>query len=106
MLVIALALLAGAANAAVSGVTVGTSASQVLAAPTTRPYRLVIIRNQSGSATISCAPGNASPVIGAAGSFDIAPGTFQTWSAANVGFSDAWFCIASGASTPVTVQSE
>lgn len=33
-------------EAAVVGVTVGTSAGQVLAAPATRGYRLVIIRNQ------------------------------------------------------------
>jgi hypothetical protein len=93
-------------EAAVVGVTVGTSAGQVLAAPAPRGYRLVIIRNQSGAATISCAPGNSSPAIGSAGSFDIAPGTSQTWTAANVVFDAAWYCIASVTNTPVTIEAE
>jgi len=99
-------LIAGSLHAAVTGVAVGTSASQVLAAPATRGYRLVIIRNQSGSATIACTPGNPSPAIGSAGSFDIAPATSQSWAAANVVFETAWYCIANAGSTPVTVEAE
>jgi hypothetical protein len=106
-LAVGLALLsAGGLHAAVSGVTVGTSPAQVLAAPTTRGYRLVIIANQSGTATISCAPGSASPAIGSAGSFDIPPGQKQTWAAANVVFATAWYCVASASSTPVTIEAE
>ena len=105
-LILAVALPANQVGAAVSGVTVGTSPALVLAAPATRGYRLVVIRNQSGSATIACAPDNATPAIGAAGSFDIAAGAERTWSAAGVVFAGAWYCIASGASTPVTIEAE
>lgn len=81
---------------------VGVSSAQVAAAATKRRM-LVAIDNESSTATIACAFG-ATAALNTAGSFTITAGATRIWG--NPGFvpTDAINCIASGASTPVTVE--
>lgn len=92
--------------AAESPVTVGTGATTVLAAATTRPYRNVAIANQHATAVISCRPSATTPAIGAAGSFDIQPKNTRSWNSANVTWNGPFTCISDTASTPVTVEAD
>jgi hypothetical protein len=109
------AVLTAAAPALAGGITaatVGTSSAQALAAPTTRGWRLLVIDNESATATIACTlTSQGAAALNSAGSFTILPsatsnphtvvlGPFSTefWEGIN--------CIASGASTPVTILAE
>lgn len=87
------------ASGAYSSATVGTSSAQVLAASTAKT--LLDIVNESTTATIACALG-ATAVINGAGSITIPPGWHRSWEGSFVP-SDAVNCIASGASTPISI---
>jgi hypothetical protein len=92
--------LGGAATNAFSGSTVGTTHAQVLAAGT---HSYLFLQNvaAAGGNTIYCSFGGTA-VANAAGTISIAPGQPLTWENSFVP-SDAIDCIATGASTPLTV---
>lgn len=90
----------------VVGVVVGVASASALAAGT-RWY--VRISNESATATISCNFGGTA-VINSGGSFTLLPNTYKDWSdfAQQPNFratiSQQINCIASAASTPVTIE--
>jgi hypothetical protein len=91
-------------SGALSGATVGTSSSSVLAANTAKVYLAFI--NVSQNATICLNAGSAATISGtacAAGEIALAPGGGgYVWESDYVP-SDQWFAISSAASTPLTV---
>jgi hypothetical protein len=99
-------LIAASAPAFAAPCTVGTSPIVCLAAKTTHPYRLMVVDNESTTATIACTDDGTTPAINTAGSYTMPLGTTRTWSAANVEFIGPLTCIASGAATPVTVKGQ
>ena len=111
LFVIALLLTARLAHAGASNaVTVGAASAQCLAANTGTGYRLIIIDNESATATIAVNVG-AAAALNTAGSVTIAPYTAtnatgnQRILAAppNTSFHDPLNCIASAAATPATI---
>ncbi len=88
-----------AVTGSVSGKTITNASTQTLAAA---PRQLLAIRNQSSTATISCAFGIAA-VIGQAGGFDMVPGSTTVWNSYPVP-ADAVNCISSAATSPATVE--
>lgn len=84
-----------------SAVTVGVSSAQALAAVYARHY--LHIWNDSTTATIACNLGGAA-VINGAGSITIPPGMDNSWDGAAFVPPDQVNCIASSASTPVTIE--
>lgn len=97
---------AEAAQDQVLAVTVGTSSAQALAAATaTRSF--LLIQNLSNSANIACRFG-AAAALNTAGSFMIPAGQTFSWDLRDPNQfalpNTAVNCIASAASTPVTIQ--
>jgi hypothetical protein len=84
----------------VSSCTVGTSSAQCVAAAASRVT--MAIDNESTTATIACNFGGTA-ALNAAGSWTIPPGDTRTWNGSFVP-ADAINCIASAASTPVTIE--
>lgn len=87
------------ASGAYAASTITNSSAQKLAADADRVF--LEIKNQSSTATISCALG-ATAVIGGAGSYDIAPGWALRWDG-NFVPTDAVNCISSVASSNATI---
>jgi hypothetical protein len=90
--------------------TVGTSSAQVLAAPTNGERYFLSIDNESASATIACAFGRTA-ALNTAGSYTIAASQARIWQMPQDWYnhpipSGAVNCIASAASTPVTIESD
>jgi hypothetical protein len=97
------AMLFAAPAAHAASATVGTTAAIVVAAKSTQGgYRSVTICNQSASATISVTDDGTTPVIGAAGSYDIPPGACRHWGDSDVVFIGPFTGVASASSTPVS----
>lgn len=88
------------------GATIGTGAVTVLSAKTTSGWRLMLVDNESTSATIACTDDGTTPAINAAGSYTIPPGGTRVWQASNVVFAGPMICLASAGSTPVTVKGQ
>lgn len=97
---------AGATNA----VTVGTSSAQCLAANTGPGYRLIVIDNESATATIAFNVGGTA-ALNTAGSITLYPSVTLNGADSriiiaappNTTMHDPINCIASGASTPATI---
>lgn len=83
----------------VTGVNVGTTSAQVLAAA---PRQLLALDNESTTATVACAFG-AVAAINTKGSFTLPPGVTRTWNSYPVP-ADAVNCIASALATPLTIE--
>lgn len=90
--------------AAVSTATVGTSASQILAAATARRLNLSVC-NVSASATVAVSLGSTVPALNTAGSWTLNSGQCIAWDGLFVP-SDSLHAIASVANTPVTVEAD
>src|SRR5262249_17618592 len=99
-------VLIGAVPAWAGSCTIGTGASVCVPANTTKPYKLVAIGNQSATATISVTDDGSTPAIGAAGSWDIAPGATRIWGNGVSSFSGAFQAISSAGATPVTYTAQ
>lgn len=84
----------------VTAATVGVASASVLAAGT-RKY--LFMQNVSATASVACRPDNGTAALNTAGSFMLTPGGSRTWegSATPNGQIN---CIASAASTPVTIE--
>jgi len=80
--------------------TITSTSAQILAAAAQR--QLVVIDNESTTATIACAFG-ATAAINTAGSFTIEPNTVRVWNSAPIP-TDAVNCISSAASSPATIE--
>jgi hypothetical protein len=92
-------------RAAVIGVTVGTTPSQVLAAPTAAPRHFIEIDNEAtGTTAIACAFGGATPALNSAGSYTIPAGQQRVWNGALYRSWDPINCISAAAGTPVTIE--
>lgn len=106
VIISALLLLPAIASAQIYGATayqaytIGTTAVSVI--PSGHPTIFLDFVNDSTTATIACAPSYATPAIGAAGSITIPPQWHRSWEGSFIP-SDIWSCVASAASTPVTV---
>lgn len=90
--------------AAVSTATVGTSASQILAAATSRRLNLSVC-NVSASATVAVSLGTTAPALNTAGSWTLNSGQCIAWDGLFVP-SDSLHAIASAANTPLTVEAD
>lgn len=86
---------------AFTSATVGTGHAQVLAASQVRLYLMLHNPSVAGGNTIYCSFGGTATVAGA-GTVSIAPGQYVTWESSYAPI-DAIDCIASGASTPMTL---
>ena len=92
-------------RAAVVGVTVGTTAVQVLPAPTVKPWFFIRIANEAtGSTVVACTFGSGTPALNSGGSYTIAAGGSMTWQAPGFSEMDPINCIAGAANTPVTIE--
>lgn len=107
---IAAALLLAASPAAartITAATVGTSSTQALAAAV-GPRTFLSIDNESTAAAVACSFGGTA-ALNTAGDYTVPAGTTRTWTA-NFSWRPlsgaALNCIASGASTPVTIESD
>ena len=91
----------------ISGVTLGTTATQVLPVAGTPPRRALFFYNENppGGPTVSVCPGGVTPASYAPGCFTLQPGGGHVAYPAN-GYvpQDAWFAIASAANTMLTIE--
>jgi|GEM_PF-5583647 hypothetical protein len=93
----------GGTGSAVTATTLGTSSAQALAANTITGYRLIIIDNESATASIACTL-NGTAALNTAGSITLAPQTrVVIGGVPNVSIREPLNCIASAASTPLTI---
>jgi len=88
----------------VTAVTVGTSSAQALAAASGNRLTMLALQNVSASASIACNLGGTA-ALNTAGNFQIGPGQMLTWNSTYIP-QDAINCIASAASTPLTVMAK
>lgn len=86
---------------AFSGATVGTTHGQVLGAGQVSVYLFLGNPSAAGGNTVYCRFGGTATVAGA-GTISIAPGQSYTWESSYAP-RDAVDCVATGASTPLTI---
>lgn len=90
--------------ATVIAASVGVASAQALAAATGRRV-LLAIDNESTTATIACTVDGTTAALNSAGSWTIGPGATRVWDGTMVPTGPVK-CIASGASTPVTIEAD